>query len=138
MVALGARADGQHQQHGGDGAGEREQRDAERAESQQDGHCGAERRALRSSEDIGGDERVLERALVGGAGSSQAAAHHERERDARQTHLEEQRLLLGGPERVDGERQVGQHADSLDRGDGVAAQHERGQRARQDERAERD
>ena len=82
--------------------------------------------------------QVLERALVGGAGSSQAAAHHERERDARQTHLEEQRLLLGGPERVDGERQVGQHADSLDRGDGVAAQHERGQRARQDERAERD
>ena len=137
MVALGTAAYQEHQQHGDDGCRERERGDAEGPESQENGHGRAECRALRGAQDVGRDERVLERALERRAGGRERAAHEQRERDARQAHLEEQRFLLGGPERLDGRYQVRQHAPGLGRRDGKAAEHERGERGRDHEHAER-
>ena len=69
--------------------------------------------------------------------AASAAAHEQGEHDARQAHLEEQRLLLGGPERLDGHYLARQHAPGLGRRDGEAAEHERGERRDHHEHAER-
>ena len=108
------------------------------AAPEKDGDGRAERRALRGAQDVGRDERVLERALERCARRGKAAAYHEAEQDAWQAHVEEERRLLVGPECVEREEARDQHAQRLVRGDGIAPEHERSHDGRDDEDDEPD
>ena len=81
---------------------------------------------------VGGDERVLEDALVGGAGTGQTASHHEGQQNARQPYVEEERRLLLGPDGINRNDFADEHGHGLGRVNGVAAQ-QKGDRCGADE-----
>ena len=78
--------------------------------------------ALACAQNVGGDKRVLEGALVGGAGTGQTASHHEGQQNARQPYVEEERRLLLSPDGVKRDDLVDEHGYGLSRINGVAAQ----------------
>lgn len=81
--------------------------------------------ALGRAQDVRGDERVLKRALIGGAGGRKTAAHKRRQENARKADVEEQRRLLIGPGLSKGNHAIDQHRHGLTRLDGIPAEHER-------------
>ena len=65
---------------------ERKALDRPDVEREEDAEDRAERRAGGHAEDVGGDERVPEQTLIGGAGTGQCGAHDERRNDTWTAH----------------------------------------------------
>ena len=122
VVAAGPRTDKQHQEHGEQGEPEREEGRREGAHAQKNGDGRAECGALACAQNVGGDERILEGALVGGAGTGQTASHHEGQQNARQPYIEEECRLLLGPDGINWNDLADEHGHGLSRINGVAAQ----------------
>lgn len=131
-LAAGPRTDEQHQEHGEQGEPEREKGRREGTYAQKNGDGCAECGALACAQNVGGDERILEGALVGGAGAGQAAPHHEGQQNARQPYVEEERRLLLGPDGINRNDFADEHGHGLGRVNGVAAQ-QKGDRCGADE-----